>query len=54
MIAVIDSLLAHQGGWDEVIFVAAPLILFGVLLAIARRRVDAEEDRDADDRHRSP
>lgn len=36
------------------IFVAAPLILFGVLLAIARRRVDAEDDREADDRRRSP
>ena len=54
MIAVIDSLLAHQGGWDEMVFVAAPLILFGVLLAIARRRVDAEEERADDDGRRSP
>lgn len=53
MIAVADMLLAHQGGWDEMIFVAAPLILFGILLAIARRRVEAEDQKD-DDRRRSP
>lgn len=39
--------LAHQGGWDEILFVLAPLILFAVLLVIARRRVDRmESDED--------
>ena len=37
-------LLAHQGGWDEMIFVLAPLVLFAVLLAVARRRVEVEDD----------
>lgn len=31
--------LAHQGGWDEILFVLAPLVIFAGLLALARRRV---------------
>jgi hypothetical protein len=31
-------LLAHQGGWDEILFVAVPIVIFGGLLAIANRR----------------
>lgn len=37
------TVFAHQGGWDEILFVLAPLILFAVLLMIARRRVDQME-----------
>lgn len=37
------SVLAHQGGWDEVLFVLAPLLVFAALLALARRRVDPDE-----------
>ncbi len=46
-------LLAHQGGWDEIAFVLAPLAVFAALLAVARRRVgqlerpDGDEDGDA-------
>jgi hypothetical protein len=32
--------LAHQGGWDEILFVLAPLIVFAGLLALARKRAD--------------
>lgn len=39
------SVLAHQGGWDEILFVLAPLLVFGGLLWLARRRAD-EMDRD--------
>ena len=35
-------LLAHQGGWDEILLVAAPLVLIACLLYIANRRVDAK------------
>lgn len=35
-------LFAHQGGWDEILIVALPLILIGTLLYIANRRVDAK------------
>lgn len=48
------AVLAHQGGWDEIAFVLAPLILFAVLLFLARRRVErmppagAAEESDTD------
>ena len=35
-------LLAHQGGWDEVLLVGVPILLIIGLLAIAKRRVDAQ------------
>ena len=43
-------LLAHQGGWDEVLFVLLPIGLFAGLLAIANKRAARElEQRDAAD-----
>lgn len=39
--------LAHQGGWDEIVFVMLPLGLFALLLFIANKRakvLDAEEE----------
>ena len=45
-------LVAHQGGWDELIFVLLPISLFGGLLAIANRRAtrwESERDADPDD-----
>lgn len=33
-------LLAHQGGWDELILVLLPISLFAGLLAIANRRAN--------------
>lgn len=45
--------LAHQGGWDEMLFVALPLGLFAFLLFLANRKaqaqLDAEEHDDAGD-----
>lgn len=32
------ELLAHQGGWDEILLVAAPLALLAALLFLANRR----------------
>ena len=32
--------LAHEGGWDEVLFVAAPLMLFAAMLIAAKRRAE--------------
>ena len=44
------SLVAHQGGWDELLFVLLPMALFAVLLAIANRRATrAEQERDERD-----
>ena len=45
-------LTAHQGGWDELLFVLVPIMLFGGLLAIANRRaarLEAEREADPDD-----
>ena len=35
------AILAHQGGWDEALFVIGPLALIIVLLRKAKRRADA-------------
>ena len=36
--SIFALLLAHQGGWDEIGMVAAPLLIVGALLVIANRR----------------
>jgi hypothetical protein len=44
--------LAHQGGWDELLLVAGPIVVIGALLALAKRRVDgaaADTSRDPDE-----
>jgi hypothetical protein len=38
--------LAHQGGWDEILFVALPLGLFAFLLFIANRKAQAQLDEE--------
>ena len=53
------SVLAHQGGWDEILLVLAPVGLFAFLLYVANRRaarlVDLEEAaEDADPTPRQP
>jgi hypothetical protein len=44
--------LAHQGGWDEMLFVALPIGLFAFLLYLANKRaqaqLDAEDKKDDD------
>jgi hypothetical protein len=49
---VTTLLLAHQGGWDEVLMVLVPIAIFAVLLVVANRRANAiegERHRDAVD-----
>lgn len=41
------ALLAHQGGWDELLLVAGPIALFAVLLAVANRRARRLESEQA-------
>ncbi len=36
------AIFAHQGGWDEFLLVALPLVLIGLLLWVANRRVSAQ------------
>lgn len=32
--------LAHQGGWDELLLIAGPIVVIVALLAVVKRRVD--------------
>ena len=34
------AVLAHQGGWDEVLLVTVPILAIIAVLAVAKRRVD--------------
>ena len=44
------NFFAHQGGWDEILLVLAPVSLFAVLLYVANKRaarmIDEEVDTD--------
>lgn len=43
--------LAHQGGWDEILLVIGPIAVILGLLAVAKRRLDSASGRDSlDDR----
>jgi cyanate permease len=37
--------IAHQGGWDEMLLVLAPMAVVAALLWIAKRRVDRAASR---------
>jgi hypothetical protein len=40
-----SAVLAHQGGWDELLLIAGPIIAIAGLLLLAKRRLDrAVED----------
>ncbi len=44
------ALLAHQGGWDELLFVLVPIGIFAGLLALANQRAArAQDEQDAAD-----
>jgi hypothetical protein len=42
------AVLAHQGGWDEILLVVVPIAVVLGLLALARRRVTRDETAAAD------
>ena len=49
--------LAHQGGWDEMLMVSAPILLFWLILRLARRRAERfglELDGEAPSGHAEP
>lgn len=41
MTAVLASLFAHQGGWDEALLVGTPIVIIGVLMVFANRRASS-------------
>ena len=38
-----DAMIAHQGGWDEILLVLGPIAVIVGLLMLARKRVEAAE-----------
>jgi sugar phosphate permease len=43
---MVAALLAHQGGWDEILLVAGPIAVVVGLLAVVRRRVNTRIGSD--------
>lgn len=39
---IVAGVLAHQGGWDEILMVLTPISLFAGLLWMANRRANAQ------------
>jgi hypothetical protein len=37
------AMIAHQGGWDEILLVLGPIAVIVGLLMLARKRVEATE-----------
>jgi hypothetical protein len=37
-------LVAHQGGWDEILLIVGPIVAIVGLLILAKKRVDAAAD----------
>ncbi|MEM7288476.1 MAG: hypothetical protein AAF480_19190 [Actinomycetota bacterium] len=48
--SVETAVLAHQGGWDEILLVAGPLVLLWLLLVMANRRAKRLADEKPIDR----
>ena len=40
--------LAHQGGWDEMLFVLVPLVVFLTLQWLNRRKMRQESDKSGE------
>lgn len=43
--ARIKPMIAHQGGWDEILLVLGPIAVIVGLLMVARRRVNTIEQK---------
>jgi len=55
--APVAAVLAHQGGWDEILLVLVPIVVFAGLLVVANRRAAAkiaDERVAADDTEMPP
>lgn len=42
------SVLAHQGGWDELLMVLVPIAIFALLLVVANRRASQIERENSE------
>ena len=52
--SIASALLAHEGGWDEILLIAGPILVVVGLLALARKRVGDGVDSGHDTPHDSP
>ncbi|HEY5153398.1 MAG TPA: hypothetical protein VIJ47_01605 [Acidimicrobiales bacterium] len=43
MLTMPAAVLAHQGGWDEMLMVLTPIAVFALLLMVANRRAKAAQ-----------
>lgn len=48
------AVLAHQGGWDEVLLVLTPIAIFVGLLRVANKRADHLGSESGDQRDDAP
>jgi hypothetical protein len=46
-------MLAHQGGWDEILLIVGPVLVVIALLRLAKRRVSLAQREPTDDSQRS-
>ena len=50
---VLAELMAHQGGWDEILLVVAPLAMLAGLLFLANRRASRSGRRPSKDEQKT-
>ena len=50
---VVAPVLAHQGGWDEMLFVLVPISVFAWLLSLANKRATREQSEQAEAREQA-
>jgi hypothetical protein len=49
-VTTLGTVLAHQGGWDEMLFVLVPVALFAGLLVLANKRAARDlAERESDE-----
>jgi hypothetical protein len=54
MVARFASLFAHQGGWDEILWVLAPIAVMVWLLNVATRRISRNKNDVSTESSESP
>jgi hypothetical protein len=47
-------MIAHQGGWDEILLVLGPIAVIICLLTLARKRVDAAQQKSVENSTQVP
>ncbi len=44
-----SAFFAHEGGWDEILLVSAPIVVIIALLAVAKKRVENAAESESGD-----